>query len=50
VDGRLANIRVSDGPAELVAPALEAVKQWVYRPSKRGGQPVATETQIVLRF
>jgi TonB family protein len=50
LDGRLSNIRVTDGPAELVPAALEAVKQWVYRPAKINGQPVEADTQIGLRF
>jgi TonB family protein len=50
VDGRLSNIRAVDGPAELVPAALDAVRQWVYRPSQLNGRPVETETQIALRF
>ena len=50
IDGRLSNIRVTDAPAELVAAALDAVKQWVYRPAKLNGTPVEAETQISLRF
>jgi TonB family protein len=50
LDGRLSNIRVTDGPAELVPAALEAVKQWVYRPAKRDGQPIETDTRIALPF
>jgi TonB family protein len=50
LDGRLSSIRVTDGPAELVPAALEAVKQWVYRPAKIDGQPTESETQVALRF
>lgn len=50
LDGHLSNIRVTDGSAELVTAALEAVKQWVYRPATRDGQPVETDTEITLRF
>jgi TonB family protein len=50
LDGRLSNIRVTDGPAELVPAALEAVKQWVYRPAKLDGQAIEADTQIGLRF
>jgi TonB family protein len=49
-DGRLGDIRVIDGPAELVPAALTAVKQWVYRPAKLNGQPVETFTEIALHF
>jgi TonB family protein len=50
LDGRLSNIRVTDGPAELVPAALEAVKQWVYRPAAMNGQPMEADTQIALKF
>jgi hypothetical protein len=46
----LSNIRVTDGPAELVPAALEAVKRWVYLPAKRNRQPVETDTRIALPF
>jgi TonB family protein len=50
IDGKLSNIRVTDAPAELVPAALDAVKQWVYRPAKLNGKPVEADTVITLRF
>jgi TonB family protein len=50
LDGRLSNIRVTDGPAELVPAALEAVKQWIYRPAKMNGQPIESDTRITVPF
>jgi len=50
LDGRLSDIRVGDGPAELVAAALVAVKQWLYRPATMNGRPVEADTRITLRF
>jgi TonB family protein len=50
LDGRLADIHVADGPAELVPAALAAVKRWVYRPAKLNGQLVESYTEITLRF
>jgi TonB family protein len=50
MDGRLKDIRVADGPAELVPAALAAVKQWVYRPAKLNGQLMETRTEISLTF
>jgi TonB family protein len=50
VDGKLKNIQVNDGPAELVPAALEAVKQWKYRPANLNGQPMEQQTTIQLRF
>ena len=49
-DGRLSEIRVADGTAELVAPALAAVKQWRYRPAKLNGEPVEAFTDITVQF
>jgi hypothetical protein len=34
----------------LAAPAIDAVRQWVYEPYRLGGEPVAVETMIVIRF
>jgi hypothetical protein len=50
LDGRLSNIRATDGPAELVPAALEAVKQWVYRPAKMNGLPIESEPRIAVPF
>ena len=50
LDGRLSDIHVTDAPAELVPAALEAVKQWVYRPAMRNGEPIETNTEITLSF
>jgi TonB family protein len=50
IDGKLSNIRVTDAPPELVPAALDAVKQWVYRPAKLNGKPVEADTVITMRF
>jgi TonB family protein len=50
LDGRLNDIRVTDASAEFVSSALDAVKQWVYRPAKMNGSPVEAYTTITLRF
>ncbi len=49
-DGRVKSVRVISGHPMLQAAAVEAVKQWVYRPTLLNGQPVETETEIVLNF
>jgi TonB family protein len=49
-DGRLKNIRVTDGPAELVAPSLDAVKQWIYRPATLNGTPIDSYVEIRMPF
>jgi TonB family protein len=49
-DGRLSDINVNDGPAELIPAALAAAKQWLYRPAMLKGKPVEEYTTIFLRF
>jgi TonB family protein len=45
-DGTLQNIEVVSGHPLLVPAALQAVKQWVYRPTLLNGAPVEVITQI----
>jgi protein TonB len=49
-DGTIDNLRVVDGPALLRAAALEAVRQWRYRPYLLNGEPVEVETTINVDF
>jgi len=49
-DGRIANLRVISGPEELRGAALDAVKQWVYRPYLLNGEPVSVDTTINVAF
>lgn len=44
--GHVENLVVLSGPAMLQKPALEAVREWVYKPYLLNGQPVEVETQI----
>jgi TonB family protein len=48
--GSVTNVRFVRGPEALAAPAIDAVRQWVYEPYRLGGEPVAVETMIVIRF
>jgi protein TonB len=43
-------VKVISGHPMLQAAAVEAVKQWVYKPTLLNGQPVETDTEIVLNF
>jgi len=45
-DGTMANLRVVSGPALLQQSALDAVKEWRYRPYLLNGETVAVETTI----
>jgi len=49
-DGTVGSVRVVSGNRALAAAAVRAVRQWRYRPYLKDGQPVATETNIVITF
>ncbi|PYV85057.1 MAG: hypothetical protein DMG93_02680 [Acidobacteria bacterium] len=49
-EGRIANIKVLSGDSMLVRPAVDAVRQWQYRPYLLNGQPLEIETQISVSF
>ena len=49
-DGTIANLRVVSGPAVLQQAALEAVRQWLYRPYLLNGEPVEVETSVNVIF
>jgi protein TonB len=49
-DGLLKELRVASGPAMLQQAAMDAVKQWVYRPYLLGGNPVEVQTTINVNF
>jgi periplasmic protein TonB len=49
-DGNIKKVKVVSGHAMLTNAAIEAVKQWRYRPTLLNGQPVETETQILINF
>jgi protein TonB len=49
-NGTIENLRVLGGPALLQQAALDAVKQWRYRPYVLDGQPVEVETTINVQF
>jgi TonB family protein len=49
-DGSVADVRVSQGHPLLVGPAIDAVKQWTYKPTTIGGNPVEVVTQVRVPF
>jgi protein TonB len=49
-DGTIEGLRAMSGPAMLVGAAMEAVKQWRYKPYLLNNQPVEVETQISVIF
>lgn len=49
-DGSIANLRVVSGSPLLVRAAVDAVREWRYRPYILNGQSVEVETQISVNF
>ena len=49
-DGAIRNLRVSSGHPLLVTAAVEAVKQWLYRPTLLNTEPVEVITQVDVNF
>lgn len=49
-DGRIAALQVMSGPNELHQAALNAVRQWTYRPYELNNRPVEVETTINVAF
>ena len=50
MDGSVQQLTVLSGPPELVQSALDAVKQWVYKPTMLNGNPVQVETTVDVNF
>ncbi len=48
--GTIENLRVISGHPMLAPSAIEAVKQWRYKPYILNGEPVEVETQITVNF
>jgi protein TonB len=48
--GRVAQARVLSGSPLLDAAALDAVRQWVYTPTRLNGIPVAVILTVTVRF
>jgi protein TonB len=49
-DGRISDLEVVSGSPWFVQAALEAVRQWRYRPTILNGEPVEVETSITVIF
>ena len=48
--GTIENLRVVSGPQLLIQAAIDAVRQWRYRPYLLNGDPVEVETTINVDF
>src|SRR5271155_2183591 len=49
-DGTIQNLQLISGHPMLTNAAIEAVKQWRYKPYLLNGEPVAVETTVVVNF
>jgi protein TonB len=49
-DGSTRDLKIISGPPLLANAAIEAVRQWRYRPSLLNGKPVAVQKQITIVF
>ncbi len=49
-DGNIQNLKVVSGHPMLAPAALEAVKQWKYKPYYLNGEPVEVDTTINVNF
>lgn len=49
-DGSIQQLRAVSGRPVLIPAALDAVRQWRYRPYLLNGEPVEVETQIIVNF
>jgi periplasmic protein TonB len=49
-DGSIENLHLISGHPMLAPAAIEAVKQWKYKPYILNGEPVEVETQITVNF
>jgi protein TonB len=49
-DGTVQNLHVISGPPMLIQAAMDAVRQWRYKPYHVNGEPVEADTQINVNF
>ena len=49
-DGAVQDLQVKSGMPLLAQAAIEAVKQWRYRPYLLNGEPVEIDTEITINF
>jgi protein TonB len=48
--GDIAGVKILSGDAQLARAAVEAVKQWKYKPYLLNGSPVEIQTQVTVNF
>jgi protein TonB len=48
--GHVENISITSGPQELVQASIDAVQQWVYKPTLLNGEPVDVITTVDVNY
>jgi TonB family protein len=49
-DGTVKELQYVSGPKELMQPAMDAVRQWIYQPTLLNGQPVEVDSTVSIIF
>jgi TonB family protein len=49
-EGKISNVKIVSGNAQLARAAVEAVKQWKYKPYYLNNEPVEIQTLIIVNF
>lgn len=49
-DGKVTQVSYLSGEAAFAEAAMEAVRQWVYRPTLLNGEPVEVTTEVEVNF
>jgi protein TonB len=49
-DGSVQNLEYVNGPPLLMKAAMDAIKQWRYKPTMLNGEPVEVDTTISVVF
>jgi TonB family protein len=49
-NGRISGVQVESGDGLLRDAAIQAVRQWIYKPARLGGQPIDVKSRIVVNF
>jgi protein TonB len=49
-DGHVQSLEAVSGPAMLKGAAIDAVRQWTYKPYLLNGEPVEVDTTVVIEF
>jgi TonB family protein len=49
-DGRIRSVQASNGPPQLAEAAVNAVREWRYKPTLLNGQPIESDVDVKITF